>query len=671
MDNSENASKPIERTATDTVKSETYKNSGDPPISSDQASAYSLYSKDERLTLTQKSTILSFLSLIAAAMVRMIESSAVVRFLMRDNTMKEAFGDSRILGFFRSGRFKVFLIRLKHSLLRQMNSSILSGRESFGSAMLNTTMRYYGAFLISMAFTCCLVYRLDAHYLGHFFNPTASQPYICIPIFIFGAAFMILGKTPDEHIRSSFFLRIILFSFFGVNLSRTPSEPTKRSYSATMLAGIVIGAFSLFIPLSGILIILALILCGIIILKSPETGVIMVIVSLFFLPFNYACVLTGAVWVSFIIKFISGKRIMKFEYIDLIPFAVTLILALGGIFSLGKPDFSAMLPAILSTIYFLVAGLIHDRLWAGRFRVTLTCCGVVSAVALVIRKLPDNPLGMAMKLFPASDMGSRTDSVFENSGILTLILAMLFFLQLANFYSRKKTSEKLGHFALCAFFAAVLLTELEVLPAMLFVGLTLFATLLLAKGLRFFIPLTAVFLIVAPIFGFPTVIQLFTEAGKIIAEKAPIWEEYALLIKEYGYNMAIYGIGVRKDAVDMIYSGVLTSADPKNMILWTAISLGIPTTLFVILSSLPIIKYCFSHCRRCSEKTTPSRLHTYGGMLSVGYMVIMGATECVWYNYRCAAIFWIILGFTLSVQRYSVGDTSQGYINDHMLIPEI
>jgi len=101
------------------------------------------------------------------------------------------------------------------------------------------------------------------------------------------------------------------------------------------------------------------------------------------------------------------------------------------------------------------------------------------------------------------------------------------------------------------------------------------------------------------------------------------------------------------------------------------LSLGAPTAIFFAIVIFLLYKYCLSHGHKCSDKRTPSRLHTYGCLLSVGYTLLLGLTENTMYNYRCSAYFWMMLGFAALIQRYSTNDTAQDYENDYTLIPEI
>ena len=344
---------------------------------------------------------------------------------------------------------------------------------------------------------------------------------------------------------------------------------------------------------------------------------------------------------------------------------------LGGIFSFGKSGIDALLPASLSSLYFLIIGLIRDRVWASRCRVTFTISAVVASIYAILRVIPENPFGLQMKMFPATDLGTRADAVFENSGILALFLAMIFFMQIADFYARKKPAEKFGSFILSVFFAVSAFLLMEERAAIVFALLVTVSITILSKGLRFLLPITAFFLIIMPIFGLPTVIDILNSAYIDTLERIPLWQDSLQVLNVFDGKTAFFGIGNRTDAFAQLYTGNINDSDPQNLLLHTVISLGIPSTVFIAVAIFFVYKYCLAHGHKCSDKRVPSRLHTYGCLFSVSYVLLLGLTENTLYNYRSAAFFWLILGFAALIQRYSSSDTAQEYENDYTIIPEI
>ena len=613
------------------------------------------------------------LKLITAFFVHVLDSSIIANYFTKDDKIKQACRESTFLGYFRSGRMKLWMLNQKHNFLNRLeNSHFRLNKKEVSSTLMKTPLRYYGAFLMAFAFACCFAYWLDLRYFGNYFAVPASQPVICIPILIIGIALLFLNDTPIEYVRSSFLLQIIVFDCFGANLKYDDSPTRQYHYPLTLLLGGVIGLVSLIIPLKTLLLILTFIVFGAIILKSPESGVLLTIPGVFFLPVFYAACIVIVTWVSFGFKFFGGKRILKYEYVDLTVAFVWLIVLLSGIFSLGKPTFvSVIAPFFLASIYFLITGLIHDRIWAGRCRVALTSCGAFAAISALLRRLPGNPLRFSMQLFATSELGGKTDSVMENSGVLTLFLAMLFFQQLANFYSRKNNGEKVLHLLLCAVFAVAVTVGLTPRAAILFIVLGLFAVLTMAKGLRFLIPLTVAFFAVAPIFGFPTLTDVFKSAGTDVIARHEAWTEYIDLLKNYGPAFLLVGFGARPDSVSSITPDSIATSAPKSWLLEGVASLGVLAVVFMTVTvTVRVLKYCLTHCRLCSDKRAPSRLYTHSGLLALTYMLLLGITENVGYNYRSIAFFWLMLGFTVSAQRYAVRDADKEFSSYDSMMSE-
>lgn len=631
-----------------------------------------VYKKGGIAHFIRGSIIVRFIRALFLAIAHSIRTSAIINFITGNERIKTAFRGSAFIEFFKSNRVSMALLRFKRKVIRQQaQSSILSGRQELGTNMLRTPVRYYAVFLIALGLSTVGLYYGNLYYIGYYFKLSVYQPYVGAVLFVLGCAALAYSGTLAGLIRASNILKLILFRFFGGSIKLEDETPLDVSYSKIAVLGVGIGIFSLFVPLYQIIIALALFIGAVVILKSPETGVLLIIVFLCFLPFQYACALILAVWISFILKFFSGKRVLSYEYIDIFPLIIMLIFFLGGAVSLGETKISALLPAALCSLYFLVAGLIRDPVWAGRCRVTFIICGVISSATILLRMLPGNPLGLDMILYSSSDQGGSMDSVVQNSGILTMLLAMVFFLQLANFYSRKSKAERLWHFLLCAFFVAALVFLYDIRSMLLFAALLLFAVIVLLKGLRFLIPIATVGVLIMPIFGMPSLTELWNELISNIAGRVSLWQESTQMLFTQHDQVSWFGIGMRQDAAEQLYTGELSYGGTGSLWLWLVIALGIPTTVFLFIVTCIIYNYCLAHGHRCTDKSTPSRLHTYGGLFAISYMLFMGLTENVWYNYRGAAFFWLVLGFTVSVQRYSVGDVSQGYESDHAIIPEI
>lgn len=619
----------------------------------------------------QESLLLNFFKSIILFFIQAVRTGFFFRLMTDNSATQRACKSSRFYGFFKSDKASLALLKLKNKVITQMSQSrILNGREELGATLLRTPLRCVSVFVIATGVTTVGLYFASLYYLDNFTLPV-SQPIIGAVMTVVALLLLTFGGTLAELVRASALLRIVIFGFFGATIKLDDETPIRVSYSKLAVIGIITGITSMLIPLYQIIIALAVLLCAIIILKSPESGVLLIIATLPLLNFEYVVAIIISVWISFALKFLSGKRVIRYEYIDVFPAVITLILLLGGIFSLGNGVGLALLPAALSSLYFLIVGLIRDRVWASRCRVTFTFSAVITSIYTVLRLLPGNPLNLIMKLLPAADLGSRSDSAFESSGVLALFLAMIFFMQLADFYARKKAAEKLGSFVLCVFFATVAFMVMEPSAAIVFTALTLIAITVLAKGLRFLIPITAFFFIIMPVFGLPTVIQIFADAYNSVITRLPLWQDSLQILRTSDWCVALFGIGTHPDAFGLTYSGAVEADDSRSLLLHTVISLGIFSTLIILAVIFLLYKYCLAHGHKCSDKRVQSRLITYGCLLSVSYALLLGLTENTLYNYRCTAYFWLFLGLSVLIQRYSSSDTAQEYENDYTIIPEI
>ena len=618
-----------------------------------------------------ESFLLNFFKTVIMVIIQTVRNSFFFKFMTDNSFTKKHCQNSRFYDFFKSDKATLASLKFKNKVIAQISQSrILSGKDEMGSTLLRAPLRCLSVFIISTGVTTVGLYFANLYYLNNY-NVPASQLFIGVVMTVVALLLLTFNGTLAELVRSSVVLRIIIFGFFGVTIKLNDETPIKVSYSKIAVIGIITGIISLVIPLYQIIIALAIFLCAVIILKSPESGILLIIATIPLLALEFVCALIIAVWASFALKFFSGKRVIRYEYIDIFPAIITFILLLGGIFSLGNDGVISLLPAALSSLYFLIVGLIRDRVWADRCRVTFTIGAVVASIYAVLRVIPENPFNLGMIMYPASDLGARTDAVLEHSGVLALFLAMIFFLQLADFYARRKPAEKFGSFILSVFFAVAAFLVMEERAAIVFTVLALIAITVLSKGLRFLIPITAFFFIIMPIFGLPSVLDILGETYVDINARLPLWQESFNILNVFDGKVALFGIGNRPDAFAQLYTGNINDTDPQNLVIHTLVSLGIPATVFIGTAIFFVYKYCLAHGHKCSDKKVSSRLRTYGCLFSVSYVFLLGLTENTLYNYRCAAFFWLFLGFAALIQRYSYSDIAQEYENDYTLIPEI
>ena len=167
------------------------------------------------------------------------------------------------------------------------------------------------------------------------------NPLITSIAFIAVAILFIFSRKPlIRAINESLFFSFLFFDFFAMRKipASAYSKHTGLGAGVAALLGILLGGIALWIPPSTVAVALGLIITVILVLHSPEAGVIS---TIFFIPFIstksllFLVLTTG---VSFFLKCCRRKRIMKFDGLDLLIIIFAMFLFSGGVVSVDVPS---------------------------------------------------------------------------------------------------------------------------------------------------------------------------------------------------------------------------------------------------------------------------------------------------------------------------------------------
>lgn len=626
--------------------------------------AYGRKSVSDRV---RESVLIQFFGAVFLWIFQRIRYSFISFALSTNKWMKNGFDKAFVKRFLNSSAISAKIFKLKRTAARLLSESyIISGRAELGGVILRTPVRRFGAFLLATGGGTVALYTANLFVFKAFNIPT-SQLYVGILMCIPSIVMLAFSGTVLDFIRSSRIMHMIVFGFFNADIKLKDERPVVGNISAVLLAGLAIACLSLLIPLHELIIMIALLICAAIVLKSPEVGVIALILILPFADFSLVMLLMVAVWISYALKYLCGKRVINFEYVDVFPLILFVLFLLGGVVTAGGMSIRSLVPAALISLYFLVAGIIRDSVWAKRCRTAFAIDAVIMSVFALLRIIPGNPFGVDMIFRGQSDIGGSTDSAFRSSGILAVILGMLLLIQIAGVFSEKSRGARLGFAAIsvAALVSAAFSTYFLTFFLILAVAFTLL--IFINKGFLGAVGASALFLLFMPIFGLPSIESMMLQTDAALYYRRFLWQDCLGLIPDIFTS----GIGASPEAFQMFYDGVWNVSDPKCLALSLIVSYGICGILFFSAVLFFFIQYCFTHGRSCSDKKVPSRLYTYAGMCAVLLVVLIGITENVFFNYRVAAMFWIVMGFTVSVQRYSARESSHDYLDDPNIVPEI
>ena len=492
------------------------------------------------------------------------------------------------------------------------------------------------------------------------------------------ATLAILGYRPEQ----------VMLAGEGLVVSRL---------NVAFLCGLVMGVLTYSV--SPVLLVLGL--CGIVfaylILCKPEIGVMTLCFAMPFLPTMALAALVIYVFLCFSLKVFRGKRIIRWEPLDVMVAAFAVVLFCGGTVSFSSASLKpALLFVCFLAAYFEAVWLLRDREWVVRCSVA----AVVSAALVSLYGVYQYVTGSSVmaEAWVDSEMftsiSGRAVSTLENPNMLGEYLILLIPLAVGMFVGYGEGLRRIpALFCVGCMGVCLLMTW----SRGAWLGLIGAALLFLFIWHR-----RAVWLIFAGIASIPvlpyilpaSVIGRFTSIGNLgdssTSYRMYIWRASCEMIRDYGWT----GIGIGEGAWDKVYPmyaylGVETAPHSHNLFLQIWLETGIGGLLIFVAVLFLMVQSVFTlyrrlytarevHCPSTMEDTAGdstaernrqdmrnrAQIRIFSASLLCGIfaVLIQGMTDYAWYNYRVYLMFWLVIGLTAASVR-----SAETYINNDVI----
>ena len=492
------------------------------------------------------------------------------------------------------------------------------------------------------------------------------------------AVLAILGYRPEQ----------VMLAGEGLVVSRL---------NVAFLCGLVMGVLTYSV--SPVLLVLGL--CGIVfaylILCKPEIGVMTLCFAMPFLPTMALAALVIYVFLCFSLKVFRGKRIIRWEPLDVMVAAFAVVLFCGGTVSFSSASLKpALLFVCFLAAYFEAVWLLRDREWVVRCSVA----AVVSAALVSLYGVYQYVTGSSVmaEAWVDSEMfasiSGRAVSTLENPNMLGEYLILLIPLAVGMFIGYGEGLRRIpALFCVGCMGVCLLMTW----SRGAWLGLIGAALLFLFIWHR-----RAVWLIFAGIASIPvlpyilpaSIIGRFTSIGNLgdssTSYRMYIWRASCEMIRDYGWT----GIGIGEGAWDKVYPmyaylGVETAPHSHNLFLQIWLETGIGGLLIFVAVLFLMVQSVFTlyrrlytarevHCPSTMEDTAGdstaernrqdmrnrAQIRIFSASLLCGIfaVLIQGMTDYAWYNYRVYLMFWLVIGLTAASVR-----SAETYINNDVI----
>ena len=544
--------------------------------------------------------------------------------------------------------FRLVLDKIKWSILAcQLNISALFGLTFGFSSALMLILKYFAFRLTQITWDGII----------NLINPLMTS--FCLVVI---SLLLIFIKKPFiEVINESVILNGILFDVMRLRkIPRAEYEKhTGMNAGVAVILGILFGGLSFFFVPSQIVASACAAAAIILVLCSPEAGVILIIFALPFVPTMWLVLLVCATVLSFAVKCYRRKRVIRVEGMDILVSVFSIFLAAGGVIS---ADVSSSVPKMLVYVCFIFMYFIAKN--TVRTEALLRSCAsslcasaaLVAAIGIFQYFIGDvSTAWQDTSMF--SGIPGRAVSSFGNPNVLGEYLILVLPVIFAFFITAKNIKEKGAYFFVFMLCSCCLIFTWS---RGAWLGFT-FAVILfiLFKSHKFFAGIILLFPAIALgatfIFNQNIIDRLLSignTADSSTMYRLNIWRGVLKMFSEKG----MLGIGIGEEAFGSVfpkYAVAGTAAAPHTHSLYLQIISEM--SIFALVAFTVLCLAFFSHNFAYIHRTANAKDRTLavGFMCGIAAFLVQGFTDYVWYNYKIYLFFWIMLGLSLAVMYIS------------------
>ena len=546
-------------------------------------------------------------------------------------------------------------------------------------SIIHSNLRIWGVGFLFFAFTIITITIIRNQLFG---EDIFEKSIIGGVIVLLSFPLIISKKELGESLLKGRLTRFVITNVLNLNPTRfeRSSTPFDGSYFIAILFSIAMGCLTYFVhPMTIISIALVLALFGLI-MSFPELGLIFLMIILPFAsilnnPSITLLILVGFSTCGFIVKLLRGKRVIKFELMDVLVLVFSVLLLFGGIFTYGGSSslYSAEVYFAFLFVYFLIVNMYIEKPSIYRaFKILIVCSTIVSIVG-VIRGGAINESWVDLSMF--GDLPGRVSVFLGNPNMLGAYLIMVFPLALGQMIvSNKKISKIMYFISAILIFVCTIMTGSRgawigiVVSTIIFLLLYNLKNIWLVLLAGLTIPLWQLFL---PEYILNRFSSIFTMADSSVQMRLNIWKGVANMVKDNFFT----GIGVGERAFKIVYEnyalmGAESAVHAHSLPLQILLDIGIVGLIVFVLIMFMCSQKCFIEIKQI-RKNSKSRTMIIAGLSTICGALVMGLTDNIWYNYRVFIMFWIVVALTMSLSKKNVRERESIRIINNMTYADL
>ena len=564
--------------------------------------------------------------------------------------------------FTESSKTRQLFRRLKKYLSRAFeNSTLLKGAGKACKRLTSFPLKAYGSLFFSFGLYVTLTYLIRL-FLPIIETADPSVAIIGVSVCIISVPMLLSSTTVAESVGKSKIVGTFFKEMFGFR-DEAFEAPKKKSKSNSMIIiGMLLGVLTLWVHPFAILAIIALLILLAIVIASPEVGIVISLFSLPFLSFfetpaTILGLLVLTISISYIVKLIRGKRILKIEIIDIavILFGV-LIYASGAITAGGKIGFKeCLLTTELVLGYFLVVNLMRSTEWIKRCITALVFSGtIVSFIGIAQYCLGLFIQASWIDTSYFYDIKGRVVSLFDNPNILAMYLVMVLpFAIYLMLNAELRKSRFLGFISTMSIFICIILTWSRAAWLAIIVCILIFSIIYSKKTIKHLLILTFLLPIIS--FFIPSsIVRRFTSIGSLAdsstAYRFYTWKGTLRCCKDSLWGGIGYGTTAYQEIYPQYaYAGMEAAEHSHSLYLQILIGMGIFGLIAFAVVIFLFLQMNFEYIKKEANKRNKTAV--IACICAIISMLVFGLFDFIWYNYRVLFLFWAIIALGCACVR--------------------
>ncbi len=550
-------------------------------------------------------------------------------------------------------------------------------------ALLHTAINCYGIFFLFFGCYCVVTYYV----LGSFSEQSVPLSHVIVG----GVSILIslpmfsTTRSLAYGLRRSTVFRAVLVHVLGIAEERLVryGEAGREHYLEALILAILGGSLT-FVCSPAVLLLLSLaVIAVLVIVREPEVGMLLSLGLAPFLtltarPTLLLLALVGVTLLSYAVKLLCGKRVLRMQAMDWLILALFALILLGGLVTSGGRAslHSALAYTCLGLMYFTVANLVRSQKGVWRVMLALLFSGVAAALLGIWQYVFSRPALQYVDLTLFSDLGGRVTALWDNPNILAEHLILLLPLSLTLLLLQRRLLPGFGG-AVCVGAMAVCLIFTWSRGAWLgcLIALLLYVLCLDHRILSWVIVGAVPAAALVP-FAPDTVLRRFasilSHTDSSITYRLNLWRGVGNMLSDHWLT----GVGVGESAFCAVYanyalSGIETAMHSHSLYLQLLCSTGVVGLLVFCLAMLLWLQRALEWLRYGRLRT--ARLVVLGGVAGIVALLIMGAFDHIWYNYRIYMLFWSVAGLVTAQIRVGEYETERAttWVDDERTQGEI